>query len=190
MGWLAIGGLVTLPLSPLIPLLIGSTAAVRSVLRRRRESQKRERALIDELPDVVDLLSLAVSAGHNVPLAVAVVADHGKGQLSAELDRARRSAAAGAGLAAELDLIPSRLGEPVQPLIRVLAQALRDGAALGPNLEQVATDVRMQRRRAAEERARRASVRLLFPLVFCVLPAFALLTVIPLLVSTLRNLSF
>ena len=46
----------------------------------------------------------------------------------------------------------------------------------------------MQRRRRAEVAARKLPVKLLFPLVLCILPAFALLTVVPVIVSSLRAL--
>ncbi len=188
-GFMALLCVLSVPLSPMISLLVagGWTASV--VLGRRRRVRRSERDLVDELPEVVDLLNLAVSAGLTVPLAVEVVADHGRGQFALELDRARQSTAVGSELAIELDLITGRLGEPTRPVVRALSGALRDGAPLGPALDRVANDVRTLRRRAAEERARRVSVRLLFPLVCCTLPAFALLTVIPLLISTLRGIS-
>jgi pilus assembly protein TadC len=48
--------------------------------------------------------------------------------------------------------------------------------------------VRDERRRAGERAARRLSVTLLFPLVLCILPAFVLLGLVPLLASSLRDL--
>ncbi|MDP9387533.1 MAG: hypothetical protein M3Q48_06280, partial [Actinomycetota bacterium] len=57
-----------------------------------------------------------------------------------------------------------------------------------PALERLAAEVRRQRLRQAEEAARRVPVLLLFPLVLCVLPAFALLTVAPLIAGALREL--
>lgn len=189
MGWLILLCLLAAAVSPALSAAVAGGARISWMARRRRRRRSRDRGVVDELPEVVDLLLLAVSAGYTVPLAVSVVADHGKGQLASELHRARQATAVGASLADELDLIPGRLGERVRPVVRALSSALRDGAPLGPALERVAADVRTLRRRAAEERARRASVRLLFPLVCCTLPAFALLTVIPLLISTLRNIS-
>jgi tight adherence protein C len=164
-------------------------AAGASVLRRRRSATRAEVDLREELPEVVDLLSLAVSAGLTVPLAVGVVAERGSGRVATELARARRSSAVGTPLADALDAIPARLGEPVRPITRILAGSIRDGTAIGPALERVAGEVRVERRRGAEERARKVSVRLLFPLVCCVLPAFALLTVVPLLVVSLSGIS-
>lgn len=188
-GWMVILTLVLVVVAPPLGLMSVAAYAVVSLIRRRRRDRRTDRTLVDELPDVVDLLALAVSAGLTVPLAVAVVAERGNGRLAAELDRARRNASLGGSLADALDEIPGRLGEPVRPVTRVLSGALRDGTSIGPGLERVAVEVRTERRRAAEERARKVSVRLLFPLVSCTLPAFALLTVVPLLASTLRNLS-
>jgi len=59
----------------------------------------------------------------------------------------------------------------------VLAGAERYGTPLLPALDRLALDARLDRRRRAEEAARRVPVKLLFPLVLCVLPAFGLLTV-------------
>ena len=64
----------------------------------------------------------------------------------------------------------------------------RYGAPLGAGLERLADEVRRDRRRRAEEAARRIPVKLLFPLVGCVLPAFALLTVAPLVAGALGSL--
>ena len=74
---------------------------------------------------------------------------------------------------------------PARPLVDVLLASERYGVPLGDGLDRVAREARLERRRRAEERARRVPVLLLFPLVLCVLPAFGLLTVVPLLVGSL-----
>jgi tight adherence protein C len=60
--------------------------------------------------------------------------------------------------------------------------------ALGPALERLGAELKLDRRRRAEEEARRVPVRLLGPLVACILPAFGLLTVVPLLAASLKAL--
>ncbi|HSH59547.1 MAG TPA: type II secretion system F family protein, partial [Acidimicrobiales bacterium] len=62
------------------------------------------------------------------------------------------------------------------------------GAPLAASLDRIADHVRRQRRRRAEEAARKVPVMLLFPLVVCILPAFALLTVAPLIAGALHEL--
>src|SRR6476659_3357569 len=61
------------------------------------------------------------------------------------------------------------------------------GTPLAESLRRRADEVREARRAAAAERARKASVKMLFPLVFMILPAFLLLTVVPVLLSTLLS---
>jgi tight adherence protein C len=188
-GAAVVVGIGLVVVAPPLALVWGITIAAVSVRRRRRAGRGQVDALVDELPEVVDLLWLSVAAGLTVPLAVHVVERHGEGRLAAELGRSRRRAELGPALADAIDEIPARLGEVVRPVTRVLAGALRDGTSVAASLERVAGEVRVARRRAAEERARKVSVRLLFPLVVCILPAFALLTVIPLLAGALRGLT-
>ena len=66
-------------------------------------------------------------------------------------------------------------------------ESFREG--LGILTAALAREARLDRRRRAEARARRVPVLLLFPLVLCVLPAFGLLTVVPLLVGSLPDLA-
>lgn len=174
--------------SPVFSVAIVAGAGARRVAARRSMARRRARDLVDELPEVVDLLSLAVSAGLTVPLALRVVHDRGSGELSRELGVALDVSARGGSLPEALDRIVGSLGEEARGLVRVLAGALRDGTAVAPALERLSSEVRVDRRRAAEERARRLPVQLLFPLVVCVLPAFALLTVVPLLAGSLSGL--
>jgi tight adherence protein C len=154
------------------------------VRRRRRDAQRAADAVLAELPDVVDLLLTAVSAGLSVTAAVEVVAGVADGPVSGALGE---TVAPGwrADTVSGLETIPDRLGEPVRPLVRVLVDGLRHGAPVTAGLERLSRDGRAERRRRGEVRARRTSVRLVFPLVVCLLPAFALLTVVPALVASL-----
>ena len=145
-------------------------------------------ALAAGLPDVVDLFVLAVGAGLTVPLAVAAVARRAEGALGAELRHAVDEVAVGRRLADALDDLPVRAGESVRPLVAALVASERYGAPLSAGLERLADEVSRGRRRRAEEAARRVPVKLLFPLVGCRLPAFALLTVAPLIAGAVRSL--
>lgn len=154
------------------------------VRRRRRDERRATDAVREELPDVVDLLLTAVSAGLSVTAAIEAVAGLTDGPVSDALGetvaRGRRG-----DIVSELEVIPDLLGEPVRPLLRVLVDGLRHGAPVLAGLERLSRDGRAERRRRGEIRARRTSVRLVFPLVVCLLPAFALLTVVPALVASL-----
>ena len=70
----------------------------------------------------------------------------------------------------------------------VLIAAVQDGTPLASSLTQAADEARLHRQRTVEARARRLPVLMLFPLVMCVLPAFVLLTIVPLLLASLGDL--
>lgn len=179
---------VWLPVAP--PLGLASAVAVWAVpvARARRARRRHEAAVRRSLPEVADLLVVAVGAGLTVPLAVAAVARRAGGPVAAELGRAVDEVALGRRLGDALAGVPGRLGEPVRPLVAALVAAERYGGPLLDRLVRLADEARADGRRRAEEAARRVPVTLLFPLVFCTLPAFALLTVAPLLAGGLRSL--
>jgi tight adherence protein C len=178
----------------LVPLTrVGAIAAAACCwtvppIRRRRALRRAASAVANEVPEVVDLLLLAVGAGYNVRLAVEVVAARAPPHFAAAFAGALEATARRQRLADALDDMARVLGEPARPLVAALTASDRYGAPLSSALERLAADARLERRRRAEAAARRVPVQLLFPLVLCVLPAFALLTVVPLLLGTLRSL--
>jgi tight adherence protein C len=184
------GAALSAVVGPLVAVVLVSVVVAVPRLRARSIRRREARLLVAGLPDVVDLLALAVGAGASTHHAVEAVARHGSGPLARELASVvdavdRRGARLADGLAA----LPARLGEPVGPVVRPLVASLRYGTPLGPTLALVGHDLRLLRRHQAEERLRRIPVRLLFPLVCCTLPAFVLLTVVPLLAGALGQLS-
>ncbi len=191
---LVVGGVavVVLPAAWPLGLLLGALPALVLRARRGRDRGAAERAVLDELPEVIDLLGLGVAAGLTASLAVTAVGRRGRGALAAALGAAAVAAARdGRRLPDVLDEVPStlgRAGDSVRPLLAALADAARHGTALGPSLDRLATEARTARRHRAEERARRVPILLLFPLVTCTLPALGLLTIAPLAVGALRDL--
>lgn len=186
-----IGAIVAIALLGLVPPLAPVAFVAGLAVPRhldRRQGRRRLRQLEVGLPDIVDLLVLAVGAGCNVPLALAAAGRRGSGPLAQEIQGVMDDVGRGRRLADALDDLPRRAGEPVRPLAGVLAGCERYGSPVLPALQRLADEVRLQRQRRAEVVARRIPVTLLFPLVLCILPAFALLTVAPLIAGTLREL--
>ena len=173
---------------PLLGALLAAAVLARRPLARRRAGKRTADGVEAALPEVVDLLALVVGAGLTVPLALRAVMDHAPAGLRAALERVVAEAAAGCRLADALDDLPRWAGESTRPLSAALAASERYGTPLGPTLARLAEDARRRRVRRAEEAARRVPVLMLFPLVLCTLPAFALLTVAPLLADALRSL--
>ena len=174
---------------PGLGLIAGLLPLGLHVWRRRRAGRAAEAALVAELPDLVDLFRVAAGAGLTVHHAIEAVRGVSVGSVAQALGAVHRRVAYGERLTDALPDLAGALGETTRPLVAALISAERDGAPLREPLERAAAIARDVRRRRAEETARRVPVQLLFPLVACVLPAFALLTVVPLLAGTLRTLS-
>lgn len=139
-------------------------------------------ALRAELPVVVDLLDVAVGAGLSPSEAIELAVRWAPPSVAAVLG----SVPAACRLGATFDEAlrdAGRATPAIRPVTDTVRTAIRLGAPLAPALARLADDTRADLRRAAEARARTVPVRLLFPLVFLVLPAFGLLTVVPALLA-------
>jgi len=171
----------------LVPIAVAVAAGLPPFLDRSAARRRLARLAIDT-PDVIDLLVLTAGSGLNLRLALSAVANRSPPSWRPALQAADDRIGLGQPLAASLDDASHELGEGAGPLLRALAAAERDGSPLLPTLRRLANDARLDRRRAGEEAARRLPVKLLFPLVLCVLPAFAVLTIAPLLASAFGSL--
>ena len=178
----------TAVLTPPAPLLLLLAWWTHRRVRTRRAQQLEVQCVRAALPDLVDLLVLASSAGLSLPVAHPIVARHTAPPVGPRLVAADEAAARGRPRADALIEALAPLGERARALADVLVDHLRYGVPLVPALERAGLELRLERRRAAELDARRVPVRLLGPLVSCVLPAFALLTVVPLLAASLDAL--
>lgn len=139
--------------------------------RRLRASTRAAQAL------TVDLVAAAVAAG--VPLAGALEA----AAAGSPSDAAACSRAA-AALRLGADPVVAVGAEPgLQAMARCLLRASAHGATAAQLLEQLAADLRAEAAFAAAERARRAGVHVVAPLVVCFLPAFVLVGVAPVILA-------
>lgn len=178
----------TLAIVPPLGLALAFAGVALPSLAERSRARRRSAAVIRHLPETVDLLLLAAGSGLNVSLAVTAVARRAPPPFAEELTRAIEEAALGRRLADALEDVVGRTDEVARPVIAALVATERYGAPLSEALDRLAHEVRAQRRRRAEEAARRVPVKLLFPLVMCILPAFGLLTLAPVLAGAFRAL--
>jgi tight adherence protein C len=170
------------PLVTLAGLRMPEITLVRLV-RRRRE------AIASHVPDLVELLVSTTEAGLNPLIAFQRSAEILTGPLGDELRVAAHQMELGLPWLHALDQLTERTNVPaLRRLVAALARSNRLGTAVGATLRSVATDLRGERRARAEELARRAPIKMLFPLVFVILPAFLLLTVGPVVLATIRSL--
>jgi len=143
-----------------------------------------------EIPVLLDLLAVATSAGLPPQLAFRRAVEAATGPLADELRSVLDASDLGGRWRDELTIVGDRLALPdLQRLLGALARTASFGSSLADEIEHLASDVREVRRAAAAQRARTAPVKMLFPLVFLVLPAFLLLTVVPVLLTTVRSIA-
>lgn len=175
----AVGGLLVL------------VVTVAAVVGRRR-ARRRDRVLHIErnLPEVIDLLGLVVGAGRPTVSALADISPRVVEPFRSELAAVARRAGAGEPFTESVRRLRETLGPSVSSVVHAVTAAENDGAPLQPALVRAADEAHRRRRVRAEEAARRVPVLMLFPLVFCILPAFCLLTVVPVLVGTVADLRF
>lgn len=154
-----------------------------------RAARRRLRAIERDVPLLLDVLALASFAGLPPPAALRRAVSAIDGPLAEELSAALGDVELGARWRNRLTRVAEEL--PIPDLRRAIALLVRSesiGASTTEPISILADDVRATRRTAASERARKAPVQMLFPLVFLVLPAFLLLTVVPVLVATLGSI--
>lgn len=138
-----------------------------------------------EVPNLLDLLAISVKAGLSPRLALDRATEVMSGPLQELLERLRRDVALGTPW--RIVLQQTGIVE-LDRLALTLDRAERLGTPIGEHLRDLANDVRFERRLLREERARRAPVQMLFPLVFLILPAFVLSAVVPALIVATRDI--
>ena len=171
-----------MPVLGLVGLRLPGMALARIAKRRRA-------AIGARVPDLVELLVTTTQAGLSPALAFRRSGELIPGPLGEDVRAAVKQMDLGVPWSQALGGLVERTGEPsLRRLARALARSGRLGTSVNSTLRSVAEDLRGERQARAEELARRAPVKMLFPLVFLVLPAFLLLTVGPVLLATLRSL--
>ena len=132
-----------------------------------------------QLSAAVDLLAVAVSAGLSVPGAVAAVGRSGDDPPSRSFARVAAGLERGVPFDRAIRELEVDLGPDTRPLVATLAGATESGAPIGPALQRYAERLRLRHRREVERRIRRLPVLLVIPMCLFVLPAFVVVTVVP-----------
>jgi tight adherence protein C len=183
-----IGALVPGPKVLTVPLALLLGVRIRG-LRAARADVRRRRAMDAELPQLLDLLAAASAAGLSAVVGLQRSVSALRGPLGAELRGSLEAVELGARWREELAEVTERLALPdLRRALTVLTRTETLGTSLTEATRELAADVRASRRAAVAERARAAPVKMLFPLVFLVLPAFLLLTVVPVLLTTVESI--
>jgi tight adherence protein C len=182
-----IGGLLLmamLPINPLLKLfgivlftLIGYTipsAQVSSMAARR------QRLIQKALPDVMDLLTISVEAGLGFDQALSQVVKNVPGPLAEEMARLLQEIQIGVSRADSFRHLGDRTNIPeLEGFVLSMIQADLFGVSIANVLRAQSKELRVKRRQRAEEIAQKIPVKLLFPMIFMVLPALFIIVLGP-----------
>jgi tight adherence protein C len=144
------------------------------------KTRARREAIRSELPDALDLLAVSVEAGLGFDAAVAKLVDHMEGPLIDEFALTINEIRVGETRTSALRKMAERVdATELSNFVRAVVQAEQLGISLGRILRVQATDTRLRRQAAAEEKAMKAPIKMLFPTVFFIFPALFIVVLGP-----------
>jgi tight adherence protein C len=174
--------------SPLLAVgfaaMFGSIGYIAPAMVVSARARSRQAALAADLPDALDLLAVSVEAGLGFDGALTKLTEHMHGPLAAEFELALGEMRIGESRADALKKLAGRAATPeVSAFVRAIVQADQLGTSLGRMLRVQATDARLKRQAAAEERAMKAPIKMLFPTVMFIFPAMFVVVLGPAMLS-------
>ena len=142
--------------------------------------RRRQKVVLTSLPDALDLVTTCVGAGLGLDAALARVAEKSGGPLADELNRMLREVAMGKLRREALAEMADRIGvEELTSFVNAVIQAEQLGVGIGQVLRVQSDQMRTRRRQRAEQMAHEAPVKMIFPLVLFIFPAFMLVILGP-----------
>jgi tight adherence protein C len=170
--------------SPLMTIAVVAIAAwsgwALPLVLLKRKARKRLYDIDYALPGMIDLLVVTVEAGLGFSGAMQLAAEKLHGPLGDELRLTMQEQRMGLGVTDALKNMAARADTTgMRTFARAIVQGEQLGVSIGHILRAVAVDMRKLRRAMAEERAQKAPVKMLFPLVFLIFPALFILLLGP-----------
>jgi tight adherence protein C len=136
------------------------------------KAKARQEGIRRALPDTMDLLTISVEAGLGFDAALGQVVRSTEGPLAQEIARMLQEMQVGVSRADALRAMAERNDvEELRGFVLAMVQAEQFGVSISKVLRSQAKQLRLKRRQRAEEKAMKVPVKILFPLIFCILPA-------------------
>lgn len=148
--------------------------------RMSKKVQQRQQEIENRLPDVLDQMSVCVEAGLGFDAAMLRAAKSAGGALAEEFGRTLQDIRLGASRSEALRAMLERSDvAELRMFTRALIQAEKTGVPMAKVLRTQAEDAREKRKQRAEEKAMKLPVKLIFPLMACILPSLFVVIIGP-----------
>jgi tight adherence protein C len=152
-------------------------------------ASKRQTEIRRALPDTMDLLSITVEAGLGLEAAISVVSANVEGPLSQELNRLLHEIRLGVSKVDAFRNLAERTDvDEIQSFLMSMIQAETFGVSITKVLRAQAIELRSKRRQTAERKAQQLGVKMIFPLIFFILPSIFVVTLGPAVLSMMETL--
>jgi tight adherence protein C len=152
--------------------------------------QERQAAISRELADTLDQMTIAVEAGLGFESAMSRAGRNGKGPLAEELVRTLQDIAVGQPRREAYLALAERTGVPdLRRFIGAVVQADAYGVSIADVLRTQAQEMRLKRRQRAEEKAMQIPVKVIFPLILCILPTLFIVLLGPAVMDMVKAFS-
>src|SRR5215210_2406723 len=152
--------------------------------------RKRQHAILLQIPDALDLLTISVRAGLGFDGALGKVVEKLQGPLTDEFRRALAEIRVGKARRESLrDIVPRTEVQALTNFIGAIIQAEQLGVSISKVLQVQSEQLRIERRQRAEEQAAKAPIKMLFPLVGCIFPSLFIVILGPAVILIIINLS-
>ena len=150
---------------------------VDSRARKRRDQIERG------LPDLIDLLVVTLEAGLSFPQSLRLASTKIREPLASEVRLTLQEQNMGLTLVEALENLLARVDTPgVRMFSRSIAQGETMGVSTGQIMRNLALEMRKRQRAYAEERAQKAPVKILFPILFLIMPALFIVLLLPVMI--------
>lgn len=151
--------------------------------------QERQVAIQKALPDTLDQMTIAVEAGLGFDSAMARAGQSGRGPLADEIVRTLQEVQIGVHRSTAMRNLADRTEQPdLRHFVLAVIQAEAYGIAIADVLRTQAAEQRVKRRQRAEERAMKIPVKIIFPLILCILPALFIVIMGPAVIQMSRTM--